>query len=271
MRAARLFRFATLVCLGHFLCASAAFAYPTSLVFAPTGDVMPLGNTQVFFYNAFYGTAVDAWTGFNVGVIPRIPYGDSGFEFGGVELGVDVFASPGNTPGIKPVGNVKVGLLSEADAVPSLAVGYMSWAFLHRDRSLNFAYVSASKSVMWGTRELGRGTLGLAHATPAFAEAFRPTWPLRDGTQAVLAGWEFPAIGPFTFAADTVGGVSELSSTCLVLSLEIVPGTYASVGYTIAHNRSINHPDAYFLQTYTDFDFGKAIVPRGAGASEQRP
>ncbi|MEB3285672.1 MAG: hypothetical protein VKN33_10340 [Candidatus Sericytochromatia bacterium] len=260
---ARSFAFAViLAAIGNFGVARSACAYPSSLIFAPSGDVMSQGSTQVFFYNAFYGTAVDAWTGFNVGVIPRYPYGTSGLEFGGVEMGVDVFASPGNDPGIKPIGNIKIGLLNEAGAVPALAIGYMSWAFLHRDRSLNFSYLSASKAVMWGKNDLGRATLGLAHTMPTSPDAFKPTWPLPVGNQALMGGWEFPSIGPFSFAIDTVGGVSELSSTCLVLNLEIVPGTFASVGYTISHNRSINSADAYFLQTYTDFDFSKAIAPK---------
>ncbi|MEB3223485.1 MAG: hypothetical protein VKS61_15535 [Candidatus Sericytochromatia bacterium] len=245
--------------------AAPADAYPTSLIFAPTGDVAAAGASCLSFYNAFYGTAVDCWTGYNVGILPGFPYGDSGLVFPGLEVGIDVLASPGRLPAIKPVGNLKLGLLAEADVLPSLALGYMSVAVLHPASSLNLAYLSATKTVEVGGRRLGRLTLGSAYAMPRDPDEFTPTWPAPNSNATYLAGWEFPAVGPFSFAIDSIGGVSEISGTCLVMNLEIVPGTFASVGYAISHDRDAAYPDGYFFQTYTNFDVITAISPPADG------
>ncbi|MEB3330520.1 MAG: hypothetical protein VKQ33_14945 [Candidatus Sericytochromatia bacterium] len=252
---------------------SPALAYPTSLIFAPTGDVMGAGAGCLSFYNAFYGTAVDCWTGYNVGLVPSFPYGDTGLSFPGLEVGIDVLASPGRLPAIKPTGNVKLGLLSEADLWPSLALGYMSVAVLHPANSLNFGYVSATKTIEAGGRQLGRLTLGGAYAAPRDPEEFTPTWPLPGSNATFLAGWEFPSVGPFSFAVDSIGGISEISGTCFVMNLEIVPGTFASLGYAIAHDRDSTYPDGYFLQTYTNFDLGASLrpAPPGGGPASGQP
>jgi hypothetical protein len=240
-------------------------AYPTSLIFAPTGDVMAAGTGCLSFYNAFYGTAVDCWTGYNVGVVPGFPYGDTGLVFPGLEVGVDVLASPGRLPAIKPTGNLKLGLLAEGDWWPSLALGYMSVAVLHPANSLNFGYLSATKTIELGGRRLGRLTLGGAYARPGDPEEFTPTWPLPGSNGTFIAGWEFPAVGPFSFAVDTIGGISEISGTCLVMNLQVVPGTFASLGYAISHDREAAYPDGYFIQTYTNFDLGASVSPAPEG------
>ncbi|MEB3196006.1 MAG: hypothetical protein VKP62_02275 [Candidatus Sericytochromatia bacterium] len=239
-----------------------AAAYPTSLIFAPTGEVAPRGKGNMSFYNAFYGGNVDSWTGLNVGILPAMPLGDTGYRLPGLEVGLDLWATPGGEPPVKPLGNLKLGLIEEASWWPSCAVGFMSWGFLHPNKSLNFAYLATTKTLTWGGRDLGRTTLGLARVTPGGADLFVPTWPLPTGQQAFFGGHEFPPVGPFSFAIDTVGGVSEISGTCLVMNVEIVPDTFLSLGYAIAHDRSLAYPDAYFIQTYTNFDIAKAFLPQ---------
>lgn len=257
------------------LAGTPALAYPTSLIFTPTGDVVGQGAGCLSFYNAFYGNAVDCWTGYNVGVLPSIPYGSTGLTFPGLEVGLDVLASPGRAVAIKPTANVKLGLLAEEGPWPALAAGYMSAALLHPRNSLNLAYVSGTHAVTLGGSRLGRFTFGGAYALPGDPEEFEPTWPLPGTNAALLAGYEFPSVGPFSFAVDTITGVSELSGTCLVMNIELVPGTFASVGYAFSHDRtsvSSGLRDAYFLQTYTNFDLVAPFQPAADGeASGTKP
>lgn len=241
--------------------AAPAQAYPSSIIFVPTGTTVAAGEGNMSFYNAYYGDISETWAGLNVGVLPELPYGGSGLVFPGLEIGLDVMAMPGDDPGIKPIANAKLGLVREAGWVPDLALGYMSWAFVNPARSLNFAYVAGTKSLALGERDLGSATLGFGMATPTAPDLFVGTWPLKTGNQSLMLGYEFPAVGPFTFAVDHVGGDSEVSGTCAVMNVEIVTGTYLSLGYAFAHERDDSYPDGYFLQTYTNFDLLKAFAP----------
>lgn len=242
--------------------AAPAEAYPTCIIFVPTGTTVAAGQGNLAFYNAYYGNLTSTWAGMNVGLLPELPYGGSGLTFPGLEVGVDVIGEPGLGPDIKPIGNVKLGLVKEAGFVPDLAVGLMSWAFTAPDRSLNMGYAALTHTASLGGADLGRGTLGLGQAFPSVPDQFKGTWPLPGGNQSLMFGWEFPAVGPFTMAFDHVGGDSEVSGTCWVLNCELVPGTYASIGYAFGHERTDDPmPDGYFIQTYTNFDLLKAFGP----------
>lgn len=241
--------------------AAPAAAYPTSIIFVPTGTTVGAGQGNMAFYNAYYGDVSETWAGLNVGLLPEIPYGSTGLIFPGLEIGLDSIAMPGDDPGIKPIANVKLGLVREAGLLPDLAVGLMSWAFLNPGRSLNMAYAAATKSFAAGERDLGRGTVGLGMSYPSAPDLFGYTWPISGNNQTLMVGYEFPAVGPFTFAMDHVGGNTEVSGTNFVLNVELVPGTYASIGYAFAHDRDDSYPDGYFLQTYTNFDLLKAFAP----------
>jgi len=245
-----------------------AQAYPTCVIFAPTGNTVALGQGNFSFWNAYYGNAASTWTGLNVGIMPEFPYGGSGLTFPGLEIGVDLIAEVGGAPTVKPIGNAKLGLVKEVGWVPDLAVGYMSWAFANQDRSLNMAYAALSHSATLGGRDLGRGSLALGQAFPSATDQFVGTWPLKAGNQSLMVGWEFPPVGPFTMAFDHVGGDSEVSGTCVVLNAELVPGTFASIGYAVSHDREDPQPDGYFIQTYTNFDLLKAFGPPTPPAKE---
>src|SRR5262245_54589530 len=125
----------------HLACAiliattTAASAYPTSVVFAPTGDTKGPGDISTMLYVGMDLTPTDAaapsWVGANVGVMPRIPYGDSGLSFGGLELGVDALVSDlDGTPDayVKAMFNAKLQLVTEAGWVPNVAIGAMGFA-----------------------------------------------------------------------------------------------------------------------------------------------
>ena len=251
----------TAACAAWLALATPAQAYPTCIIFAPTGSTVALGQGNFTFWNAYYGNVASAWTGLNVGILPEFPYGGSGLTFPGLEVGMDLIAEPGLNPDIKPIGNAKLGLVKEVGWVPDLAVGYMSWAFANQDRSLNMAYAALSHTATLGGRDLGRGSLAFGQSFPSATDQFKGTWPLTTGNQNLMFGWEFPPVGPFTMAFDHVGGNSEVSGTCVVLNAELVPGTFASIGYVISHDREDPQPDAYFVQTYTNFDLLKAFGP----------
>src|SRR4051794_9755842 len=71
----------------------AASAYPTALIFAPTGDAKAAGDVGMLSYTSLNFapsfSAGSSWFGADVGVLPRIPLGSSGLSFGGLEIGFD--------------------------------------------------------------------------------------------------------------------------------------------------------------------------------------
>lgn len=237
-----------------------ALAYPTCIIFAPTGTTGDFGVGNLAFFEAVYGNQTSVWSGFNVGVIPGFPYGGTGLSFGGIELGLDVISEPSAAVPVKPLANVKLGLLVEKDWLPDVSIGIMSLAYLTRSNSLNYAYLSGTKTLGSEARPLGRFTAGLGNVMPTDPGLFAPSPPL-SGTQSLLLGYEFPPLGPFSIAIDHVGGISEVSNTNACVNLEVVPGTFASVGYSIGHDRTgSSTPDAFFVQTYTNFDLKRAFA-----------
>lgn len=239
-----------------------ALAYPTSVVFTPTGAVADFGRASVYSYTGFYREGLNYWTGLQLGILPGwAPFGEEGPAFGGVEAGLDLIAGLGSVPLYKPMANVKVGLLAEGGWWPSVGVGFSNFAFTSTPNSLNAAYGVASRTLSVGGRELGSLTLGGMACFPADPAAFSPTPPL-PAPMALLAGYQLPKIGPFGMGIDHVGGNSELSSTNLVFNVELVPGAGASIGYAFGHDRSVRGADAVFSQVYADFsgaDLLKAI------------
>lgn len=244
--------------------ATEAAAYPTGVVFAPSGYVADFGAASLYSYTGFYREGLNYWTGLQVGVLPGwAPWGEGGPAFGGVEAGVDLIAGVGAVPLYKPIANVKVGLLAEGPWWPAIGVGFSNFAFTSVPNSLNAAYGSASRSLSLGGRELGTLTLGAMRVFPGDPAAFSPSPPF-PAPYALLAGFVLPKLGPFGLGIDHVGGNSELSSTNLVLNLELVPGAGASIGYAFGHDRSVRSPDAIFTQVFADFSGADLLKAIGA-------
>ncbi len=228
------------------LCPALALAYPTSIVFAPTGDVKGPGDVGALFYYAMYvkpafGTG-PTWLGVDVGVLPKIPYGKSGLSFGGLEVGVDAFASDlAGTSGsfVKPIFNAKLQLVTESAWVPHIALGAMEVSPFRMERSMNLVYSSFTKTIMSSGTSYGRVTLGLGGAlNHPGSDPFKDTAPVfyatapfsRDSKLVLLAGYESPAFGPFTLGLDHVGGYSEVSSTNLALNMTPFDGGTLALG-----------------------------------------
>lgn len=218
MRPQHIVRTLTLFAL---LGAAAAGAYPTSVVFAPTGESKPLGGLGYYAYIPVLITPTVApgatWAGIDVGVMPTLRVGD--FELGGAEVGVDVingFVAPGKAPTAKFVLNAKLQVVRELGLLPHIAVGLMEVDLGNIQASMNAAYITATKTIAIGDIGLGRFTLGGGYVGNADVNVYLAPGYLRGigANQAWwLAGYESPAIGPFNFAIDHISGVSEASCT----------------------------------------------------------
>ena len=225
--------------------ASRAYAYPSSVVFAPTADARGLGEIGVFSYAS--GTIERrlapgvTWFGVQGGVFPKIEYGTSGVAFGGVEVGADlVSADLQGSPDafVKPVANIKVQPLTEYGALPGVGLGFMGFAPTRTSRSLNLGYTSLSKSLSFGKRSYGKVTLGIAAVLHRADDPHAETYPLyrgsfpfaRSSRYGLLGGYTSPPFGRFGVAIDHVGGISEISSTSAALMLTPTPGATWAVG-----------------------------------------
>jgi len=162
-----------------------------------------------------------------------LPYGKSGYEFGGLEVGGDLFISDlADTPDAypKPMFNFKLQLLVERGWLPSIAVGVLGVSPYRAARSMNFIYGSLSKTLRLHGHELGRATVGLGGIANDFtgdphrvsAPAFQGSWPFDVRSRlSLLLGYESPSWGPVSLAIDYVGGASEIGSTNLALVIAI--------------------------------------------------
>jgi hypothetical protein len=221
---------------------SDATAYPSSVVFAPSGEAKGLGTVGTFLFTALlYRPKVApgvTWVGTNVGVAPAFAYGSSGVGFGGLEIGVDAinaFVYPGEAAYVKPVFNTKLQLLTENGWFPNVALGAMEIAPWGHSESVGYA--SMTRTLRSGERSCGRLTIGLGASFTGDTNVFRPTPPF-DGTRLFpLAGYETPALGPMSLAIDHVGGVSEVSSTNVALNLTPAEGVTWAFGAFFGNDR----------------------------------
>jgi hypothetical protein len=216
-----------------------ASAYPTSIVFAPTGDALAFGSfTTGIYVGGVLSPATtfgSAWGGLNVGVVPSVdivttPVGK--LSFAGAELGIDIFG-PDEVGTARPVFNLKIQLLKEAKYWPTLAVGFFQLS-PDTNHGASLGYFALSKTFAVGELELGQLTLGMMRSfadrgriapqcfvSGASACLFRGSAPFEDDNGALLAGYLSPWIGPIAFSIDHVGGTSAVSSTNLLVNVRL--------------------------------------------------
>jgi hypothetical protein len=259
-----------------------AHAYPTSVVFAPTGDVKGPGDVGAFLYQAmFFNPTVGAGPAWlmTAGLVPRIPYGNSGLSFGGFELGIDAFAVdlPG-TPNafVKPIFNAKLQVVTEGKWIPNIALGAMQVDPFRMNRSMNLVYGSMTKTIEISGTNLGRLTLGLGGALvnpgdDIYRDAipvFYATAPFpKDSKLLLIAGYESPAFGPFNIAVDHIGGYSEVSSTNVALNLTPLNGATMGLGGFFGSDPNAFYAGmfAYIFLNFNVFNvFGKKDEPVAA-------
>jgi len=238
--------------------ASTADAYPTSIIFAPTGDAKGGGDVGTLFYSSIYlkqlggvsGVAPGAsWFGADFGVMPKIPLGSSGVSFGGLEVGFDAILFGDSDVPLKPVFNAKLQLLTETKYSPHVAFGLMEFDPFKLSRSMNMIYGALTKTIEINGTSFGRVTLGFSgmankffNTTDKTKNAFYATGPFKESAQlAILGGYESPAFGPVSFALDYIGGVSEVSSANAVFSLTPIDGATWSVGASFGNDYERNN------------------------------
>jgi hypothetical protein len=250
---------AVAICATLGVCSSAS-AYPSAVVFAPSGEARTLGCVGTFLYTGlFYRPQVApgaSWVGTDVGLAPGIAYGGTGVGFGGLEIGVDAinpFVYPGETPYVKPVFNAKAQLLTENAWLPNVAVGAMEIAPTRH--SQNVGYVSMTKTLGTVERSYGRVTLGLASSFTDDSNVFRATPPFEGTRLFPIAGYASPSFGPLSFAIDHVGGVSEVSSTNVAVNLTPLEGVTWSVGGFFGNDRQHDGTTYDGLFTYLAVSF----------------
>ncbi len=236
---------------------SVAFAYPTAIVFTPTGEAKPLGTVSAFAYIGLNLSPTISpgsnWLGVQVGVLPQFEYG-KGLRFGGLELGFDVI-TPYGARIVKPVLNAKLGLVTEGTFSPSIAVGLVELS--PALPTMNFVYVSMTKSLQFGEGpSFGRLTLGLGFNAGDRSQ-FTATFPFNGTRLAFMAAFETPMIANrIGFFVDHLGGGSEIGSTYAGASLMILSATMIQVGAYIANERSMPATtyDGFFACLMTSFD-----------------
>lgn len=233
---------------GLALFAGDAGAYPTSVVFAPNAEVLPLGGVTGGFYVGFQYTPSpiamsSSWGGIQGGISPSFTYaktqlGELGF--GGVELGVDGYG-PDFDGSPTVVLNLKVQPFRETDYLPGLAIGVFQLSpDLSRGALLGF--LALSKSFAVRTTSLGQLTFGagLSFAdrgavspgclAPGGTCLFRGSAPFEDESGFLFAGYRSPWIGPVGLSVDYVGGTSAVSSINVALNLRLLSGIGPDIG-----------------------------------------
>lgn len=226
-----------------------AHAYPTSIAFVPSADVLEFGKVRVDGYAIARVSPspieVSAAAGaVTIGVSPGVPL-SPGLEPLKLEVGFDALRTSDGS--WLPLASAKVTLTSERGFLPALALGVLSVS-LDSWPGLALEYLVAGKTLRAGSASLGRLTLGLVHSgarpaerPPACIErnacAFRGSWPFSDrGSWAPLAGYELPLTGALYVAVDHFGGTSALGTTNVIVAYSW-SSLSASVGAWLTHDR----------------------------------
>lgn len=246
---------------GALLTADVAHAYPTAVVFTPTGEAKPLANVGLLAYaSTNLSPAISpgaTWFGIQVGLLPQVAYG-KGLKFGGLEVGFDTISPYGAI--VKPVLNAKLGFVTEGTYSPAVAAGIMQIS--PALASMNFVYLSATKTLQFdgeASTSFGRVTLGVGISTGNRAQ-YNGTFPFVDSRAALMLAYETPLLAKRVgLVVDHLGGASEISSTYLGATLLVVEGTNIGAGAYIANERS--NPaatyDGFFGYVTTTFDMTK--------------
>jgi hypothetical protein len=240
---------------------SASHAYPTAVIFAPTGETLEFAAGEA---NAYIPVQVRpsvvpaaAWIGLDYGIVPSFTYG-SGLGFGGLEVGIDLIDGATHrdeTAYVKPIFNAKANVLAQTRSVPALGTGIMSFAPFQRKESVNLTYFAATKELnlrgsSWGTLTLG---MGCAAGTNDFA--FQGSSPLKHSHLALIAGYVTPEWNRLSLAIDHLGGVSETSATSVALNIAPNKTSSLTVGAYVSNGRAFTGgglPEGVFVAVGVD-------------------
>jgi len=241
----------------------AAFAYPSSVVFSPNGEAKPLGTVGLLAYGAVNlspkVTPGSSWFGIQGGIFPQWKYGDSGVSFGGLEVGFDVITPFDTSNGaiVKPVLNVKLGVITEGIYTPSVSVGVMEIS--PALASMDFTYVAATKTLRASPDATSYGRVTVGYGLNAGNRGqFNGTFPFKDTRSALMLAYETPLIaGRVGFMVDYLGGSSEISDTYVGAILNISDTAALGAGAFIANDRANSPNDGMFFDLMYTFDVTK--------------
>lgn len=233
--------------------AGQAIAYPSAIIACPTGEVQGAGAGDVFLYDAYYPEGFQVWGGMNLGLGGGFDYGDSGLRFEGWEVGADLIGSGGAPAEARIALSVKAQVLGETTAWPALGAGLMGLNPGRSEQSLNLLFLSATKTLAWDGRDLGRLSAGVGSTLwRGEGAGFIATSPFDTGSNGlVMAGYESPALGPWSLAIDHVGSVSDYGGTNVALHFETGSGTYLALGYAFGNDPFATSPPGPFASLST--------------------
>lgn len=255
------------------LAAGTAEAYPSAVVFLPSGETRRFGTVASFFYAASVVSPaprkfkVSPWLSLQAGVLPSIDVG-GGASIGGLEVGADLLT--GVRDRVKPAFNAKGTLIHQFGWFPSISVGFMQFAPTLRDESLDFGYVMATEAIVVGRSKVSLGALtaGLGHSfapkRPAGAEpVFHGTWPFAFGArQALGLGYVSPKFGILSFGVEHLGGYSEISGTNVAIFVSPLSWLTLTGGAGFANDRRARYrADVLFTAITVDFDLAPPPPP----------
>jgi len=255
-RAFRIF----ILSLGILLIPGIVLAYPSSIVFSPNGEAKPLGTVGLLAYGAANlspkTTPGSSWFGIQAGLLPQWKYGESGVSFGGLEAGFDII-TPFDTPDsavIKPVLNVKLGVITEGIYTPSLSTGLMEIS--PNLPSMDFVYFAATKTLRASPNATSYGRLTIGYGLNAGNRGqFNGTFPFHNTRSALMAAYETPLIaGRLGFMIDYLGGSSEISDTYIGAVLNMSSTTAFGAGAFLANDRANSPNDGVFFYLAETFD-----------------
>ena len=238
--------FAIVVCTGLTVLFSAglAVAYPSAVILAPSGRVLPRGELDGF---ALASTELNgprdssSWFGANVGLWSGL--GGDSHTFA-LEAGLDfVLRNAADVAPVTPLLNLKLSVAAERDPYPALALGVFELS-PYGEANADLIYFAASKLLGdgGGFGDVTTGALFSA-APPSFVSpcargcAFRGSVPLEDTRWGGFLGWTSPKLGPLQFAFDAVTGSSLVSGANAALTYALARQLHAFSGASIALDR----------------------------------
>jgi hypothetical protein len=247
---------------------STALAYPTAVVFSPSGEARSFLNVGLVAYTATnfspHVSPSASWFGAQIGMLPQWKYGDSGLSFGGLEGGFDIitpFTTADGQTLVKPVLNFKLGLVTEGKYTPSVAIGMMEIS--PALPSMNYAYVAMSKNIRADkdATTYGRVTLGYGFNAGA-RDQFNGTFPFSNTRSALMAAYETPLIWDrWGFMVEYLGGSSEISDTYIGTVLNLSNTTSIAGGAFISNDRTAPANDGAYFTLSKAFDIIRLSTP----------
>jgi hypothetical protein len=254
-----------------------AQAYPSSVIFAPTGETRDLANVEVFGYTALSlapeVSSGASWFGIQGGIFPGFKVGRVAGEdvrVGGMEVGVDAINADlygTDEQYLKPLANAKLGIVSATKYTPALAIGGMIAPF-QRARSQNLMYTAATKEIEIGGHSFGTLTAGFGLFWNKSTEIYSGTAPFRKRDRAgLMGGYTSPSLGPFSVSVDYIGGTGEMNSTNAGVGFKANDFFSVFLGAFFANNRD-DRDDGAFLQIAAEWDIIDSFRGKKKGNQE---